>query len=82
MTAATRQRRYRQRQRFGRGIVPVEVDLIALSEALIESGYLRLDEATDFNAVCRATSRFLEERAFSVTRYSPASPRVSLRLAP
>ncbi len=69
MTAATRQRRYRQRQRRGRAVVSVEVDLIALAEALIETGFLRLDEAGDFDAVCRATSRFLEERAFSVTRY-------------
>jgi hypothetical protein len=47
LTAADYQRRYRQRQRDGRRVVPVEIDAAIIELALIGRRFLRREDADD-----------------------------------
>lgn len=55
-SAAERQRRYRQRQRDGVQVVPVEVDH-ALVQKLIDSGWVSEAEAVDPERLADAVAR-------------------------
>ena len=61
MSAAERKRRFRERQRRGLVIVPVEVGVHALAEMLIEIGELRPQHAEDFAEITAATSRWVAD---------------------
>jgi hypothetical protein len=55
---ALRKRRFRQRQRLGLGVIPVEADVRALAAAMILAGYLHPRDAERFHAVALAYSNF------------------------
>jgi hypothetical protein len=59
MSAAERQRRYRERQREGRRVVMVEIDEAALSDVLVETGHLSPVMADDPEHLRRAIERHL-----------------------
>ena len=59
-SAAARQRLYRQRQRAGRAVLPVEADLVALEQRLLDVGLLRAAEVEDKDALARALQRVVE----------------------
>jgi hypothetical protein len=50
-SSAIRQRRYRDRQRGGRVVLTVEVDEVALSEALLAAGFISPEHADDRQAL-------------------------------
>lgn len=54
---AERQRQYRARQRAGLACFPLMVDEVAMIEALIANGWLRLADADDARKVKRAFAR-------------------------
>src|ERR1700733_2800209 len=61
VTVADRIRAYRERQRHGRLIFPVEADTFAVADALIWRGFLTEDGAADDKVVDAALRRFIEE---------------------
>ena len=66
---ADRQRRFRQRQRYGLAVWQIEVPEVELRAALVAAGHVSA-EATEADyraAVSRIISRFVSD--FSVTRY-------------
>lgn len=59
-TAADRQRRYRERLKFG--VVPVQVELTyATIEKLIDNGEIPSQDAEDKNIVSRVISRLIND---------------------
>ena len=63
VTAAERQARYRQRQRAGRVVLRIDVDLVDTTEMLAEAGYLDPSEEEDHAAVALALSRLIASLA-------------------
>lgn len=59
MSGAERKRRFRERQRLGLAVVPVEVDVCALAELLVAVGELHPRRVESFAEVCAAASRYL-----------------------
>jgi ABC-type Mn2+/Zn2+ transport system ATPase subunit len=57
---SARQRAYRARKHEGRITLPVEVDEVALSAALIEAGLLRPAEQDDRRKLAEALARVVE----------------------
>ncbi|MFK4725846.1 hypothetical protein ABIE89_006946 [Bradyrhizobium niftali] len=53
-TAAERQRTHRQRQAAGKIVLPVEVDEVAITEALISAGLLSQQDLDDPRRVAAA----------------------------
>lgn len=64
---AERQRRYRERQRSGRMVVPVEIDARTV-EALVRERALTDTQALDPNAIGKALAAVLENIPLRVTR--------------
>ena len=60
--AACRQRRYRQRQKLGRYVIPVEVDDADI-ECLMDAGLLKDREARDRNGIAGAIRSFVKSLA-------------------
>lgn len=58
-TRAERQRRYRQRQKFGLRVFPVVLGDADIAR-LIDTGLLREDEGINGHAVCSAVERLVE----------------------
>jgi hypothetical protein len=59
--AASRMRRYRERQRRGLAIVPVETDLLGLVDLLTATGHLQITDSEDFEAVRAALGKYISE---------------------
>ena len=59
LTSAERQRRYRQRQRRGALVIPVELDEVSI-ERLIDSGLLQESKSRDTNCVASAIEGLIE----------------------
>jgi hypothetical protein len=66
-TAAARQRARRRRQRLGLVQLLVEVDEVALAEALIDAGDLQAHEAEDRGSLARGLGRLLGRLLVDVT---------------
>jgi hypothetical protein len=58
-TSTAAVRRFRQRQKSGKAVLQVQVDLFQLTEMLISSGFLRAWDDHDRAAVEDATERLL-----------------------
>ena len=71
MTAARRQQRHRERERQGRGLLTVEVDLYGLADVLVEHGFLRAWDADDKRAIEAAVERLIN--TLIVTRDASAT---------
>jgi hypothetical protein len=67
MQSADRARRYRDRQRRLRSVVPVEVDF-GLVDCLIETGMVPLDRSEDRQAIGAAVAIILAHWQETVTR--------------
>ena len=57
---AVRMRRRRQRRREGLAVLPVEVDVIALADVLIEAKLLDPNLTDDRTALAKATTQLIE----------------------
>jgi hypothetical protein len=57
--AAFRQQRYRERSRDGKAILQIEIDVNALSAALIAGDFLDERHCDDREQIARATERVL-----------------------
>jgi hypothetical protein len=71
--AAARSRRYRQRKRFGRAVIGVDVNEFALIDALIESGLLDEAEAESRPAVAAALADVIRRWQKTVARDAVAT---------
>jgi hypothetical protein len=60
ITAAAKQRAYRDRRRSGRVVLRIEIDEVALVETLIAAGYLPREQDDDRAAVQAALTSMLE----------------------
>jgi hypothetical protein len=60
---ADRQRAHRRRERDGRAILPIEVNLFALSDALVTSGFLEEWNSDDRDEIRAALQRMIETLA-------------------
>jgi hypothetical protein len=58
-SAAERMKASRQRARNGKAIVPVEIDLVAVTELLIDNGLLPITAAEDRGAIGYALEKLL-----------------------
>jgi hypothetical protein len=58
-SAAERMKASRQRARNGKAIVPVEIDLLPVTELLIDKGLLPITDAEDRGAIGRALEKLL-----------------------
>lgn len=56
-----RQQRRRERKRSGFQILPLEVDIVDLSENLLASGYLEYDQVENSKAVLAALHALIED---------------------
>jgi hypothetical protein len=63
MTVANRVRRFRERQKSGKAVLHIEVDLFAHSEMLIAAGLLKTWDDSDRSAIEEATARLLKTLA-------------------
>jgi hypothetical protein len=63
MSSAARCKRLRERQREGRALLHVEVDLFAHTEMLVAAGALEQWDDHDRDAIARATERLLSALA-------------------
>jgi len=59
MSTAARCKRLRQRQREGKAVLQIEVNLLDLTELLIAAGVLQQWDDNDRDAIARATERLL-----------------------
>lgn len=67
MTAASeRQKRYVQRQRAETAIIPVEVDVNHIADAMVEAALISEAESTSRKAIGAAASRLLSEWASKI----------------
>ena len=60
MTAAARMKALRQRARNGKAIVSVEIDLLPVTELLIDKGLLPITGAEDRGAIGDALEKLLQ----------------------
>lgn len=67
-TAAQKQKAYRQRRRDHVAVLPVAVDLFAVTDMLLETGRLAIEELQDRAAVAAAVTALVEDftQKFSV----------------
>jgi hypothetical protein len=61
MTAAARMKALRQRARNGKAIVSVEIDLLPVTELLIDKGLLPITGAEDRGAIGHALEKLLAQ---------------------
>ena len=59
MSTAERKRRYRERQSNGLVVLPIEVDEVALSLALVDAGLLAPDDGDNREQLARALERVI-----------------------
>lgn len=68
MAGAERKRRYRQRQKRDLAVVPVEVHLPTLVDALMSEGYVKSNRDPTFSEVCAAATLFFADKLDSAGR--------------
>ena len=68
MTAAARMKALRQRARNGKAIVSVEIDLLPVTERLVDKGLLPITDAEDRGAIGHALEKLLAQLIASPTR--------------
>lgn len=78
---AVRCRRFRQRRRRGLAILPVEVDLFQVVDALIEAGAVAEDDSEDRVKVAAAVARIVHEWAKKIVTHSATAPRGNATVA-
>lgn len=68
MTAAARMKALRQRARNGKAIVSVEIDLLLVTERLVDKGLLPITGAEDRGAIGHALEKLLAQLIASPAR--------------
>jgi hypothetical protein len=68
MTAAARMKALRQRARNGKAIVSVEIDLLPVTERLVDKGLLPITGAEDRGAIGHALEKLLAQLIASPAR--------------